>query len=49
MSSPDRLRTQAEHALAELRRIRDLFARRGDTSEAERINVRVVALKEAMS
>lgn len=49
MSSTDRIRTQAESALAELRRIRDLFARRGDTSEAERVNARVIALKEALS
>lgn len=44
-----RLRTEAERALVELRRLRDVFAANDDPGEAERINVRVAALREALS
>lgn len=50
MTTPrDRLRTEVERTLAELRRIRDLVAKQGEPGEAERINARIVALKEALA
>ncbi len=42
------LRTEAERALTELRRVRDLLAD-SNPGEAARINARIVALKEALS
>lgn len=43
------LHTEAERALTELRRVRDLLAARGEPGEAERINMRIVALKDAIA
>lgn len=42
------LLTEAQNALTELRRVRDLLAARGEFTEPSMINRRIVALKKAI-
>lgn len=44
-----RLHTEAQRALTELRRVRDIFAKRDEPAETARINARILALKEALA
>ncbi len=47
-SANDRLHSEAQLALAELRRVRDILADE-HPGEASRVNVRILALKEVLS